>query len=457
MSNIAFDFLTESFLFREEYLANDFSSISDKELILELRKYREHVIQNFKSIVQEISHNHDVTNIAIETFKALPSEDKLKQLALYMNQIVVGDPLFKETEEKGNLHSTMSQFMGLNPGEELDKKRISNAAHYMRNATYLVASQFIKFLPVSLLNEAPQDLPIVYSENNFSDAFPRDLYEWFHKNARVHNIEKVAGSMRYDPSKPLSLGTTIHVDFGRECLSNGMIYQFVRSEVEKMNPNSYEVSFRQYIPDSISTSDFEAWVENSINRASIRVYNDIFNELSFAKQVNCMYLTESPFSAHLIKSAVPTKDPKTDIANLTMKLELPIFSQLPLNEIINIRCNYGEAFQNFRNMLAGKLITLRGINDPEELKRNLENVSYELSELQNHDIDKEYKKIIRSFGFDGLLLTGSLITSFCTGGLTMLGAAGAVAKSGMDYMKYLSEVKENDGFFLWKVNRAAKK
>lgn len=457
MSNIAFDFLTESLLFKEEYLANDFSLVSDNELISELRKYREHVIRNFKSIIQEISHSHDVTNIAIETFKELPSEDKLKQLALYMNQIIIGDPLFKETEEKGNLHSTMSQFMGLKAGEGLSKKRISDAARYMKNSTYLVASQFVKFLPVSLLNEAPHDLPIVYSENNFCNAFPRELYEWFHKNAQVHNIEKVDGYMRCDPSKPLSLGTTIHVDFGKECLSNGMIYQFVRSEVEKINPNSQEVSFRQYIPDSISPSDFNTWVENSINRASIKVYNNIFNELYFARQANCMYLTESPFSAHLIQSAVPTKDPKTDIANLTMELELPLFSQLPLNDIISIRCNYGEAFQNFRNMLAGKLTALRGITNPEELKRNLENVSYELSELQIHDINKEYKKIIRSFGFDGLLLTGSLITSFCTGGLTMLGAAGAVAKSGIDYMKYLSEVKENDGFFLWKVNRAAKK
>ena len=56
-----------------------------------------------------------------------------------MNQIVVGDPLFRETEEKGILHSTMSKFMGLNPGEELDKKQISNASYYMKNYTYLVA------------------------------------------------------------------------------------------------------------------------------------------------------------------------------------------------------------------------------------------------------------------------------------------------------------------------------
>ena len=67
MSNIAFDFLTESLLFREEYLANNFSLISDNELISELRKYREHIIQNFKNIIQEISHSHDITNIAIET------------------------------------------------------------------------------------------------------------------------------------------------------------------------------------------------------------------------------------------------------------------------------------------------------------------------------------------------------------------------------------------------------
>jgi len=457
MSNIAFDFLTESLLFCEEYLANDFSSISDKELISELRKYREYILQNFKSITQEISLYENSTNVAIETFGELPSEDKLKQLALYMNQIVIGDPLFKETEEKGNLHSTFGQFMGLKAGQELNKKRIANAVRYMKNYTYLVASEYIKFLPVSLLHEAPHDLPIVYSENNFCDAFPRELYEWFHKNVQVHNVEIADGYMRYDPSKPLSLGTTIHVDFGSESLTSGMIYQFVKSEVVKVNPITQEMTFRQYIPDSIRRDEFDAWVENSINRASIKVYNDIFSELYFARQVNCMYLTESSFKAHLIQSAVPTKDPKTDIANLTMKLDLPIFSQLSLNDIINIRCNYGEAFQNFRNMLAEKLLTLRGINNPEELKRSMENISYELSEIQIYNINKEYRKIIRSFGFDGLLLVGSLISSFCTGGLTLLGLAGAVAKSGVDYMKYLSEVKENNGFFLWKVNRISKK
>lgn len=456
MSNIAFNFLTESLLFRNDYIADHFSSVSERELILELRKYREHVIKNFNPILHELSHRNDATNIAIETFSNLPSEEKLKQLALYMNQILIGDPLFKETEEKGSFDKTMSDFMKINPGEELDRKRISRAAHYMKSNAFLVASQFIKFLPVRLLNEAPKNLPILYSENNFRDAFPPELYNWFHKNARVHNIEKVDGSMRYDISKPLQLGTTIHVDFGPECFSTGMIYQFVRSEIDKMNKDSAEVRFKQYIPDSISTNDFKEWVEHSINRASIRVYNDIFNELSFANQANCMYLTESTFSAQLLKSAVPSQGPKTDIANLSLKLELPLFSQLSLNEIINIRCNYGESFENFRKMLASKLIVLRGIQDPNELKLNLDNISYELEELQKHDIDKEYKKIIRSFGIDGMVLTGSLIASFCTGGLSMLGAAGAVAKSGLDYTRYLSEVKENDGFFLWKVNRAAK-
>lgn len=65
----------------------------------------------------------------------------------------------------------------------------------------------------------------------------------------------------------------------------------------------------------------------------------------------------------------------------------------------------------------------------------------------------EYRKILRSLAVSGIVLTGSLVTSFFTGGLTLIGAAGALAKGGVDYIKYLNDFKENNSYFLWKLSK----
>lgn len=169
-----------------------------------------------------------------------------------------------------------------------------------------------------------------------------------------------------------------------------------------------------------------------------------------------MYLAKTQFTADLLALSQPNKDIATDLANLSMQITLPLFDKLSLEEIIYIRSNEGEAFHNFRTALNTKLLDLRTIPDADELRVKLENASYELNELQVREVNKEYRKILRNLGIDMMMLTGSLLTSFSTGGLTLFGAAGAVAKGAIDYNKYLSEVKENNGYFLWKLNNVAR-
>ncbi len=317
----------------------------------------------------------------------------------------------------------------------------------------LVANQFVKFFPVSLLHEPPKNLPIFYSENNYSDALPPEIFKFFHTKARVSNIDRIDGSMCYGEDKLLRLGTTIHVGFDGDHIKNGMIYQFVNSEITGIDEKTQKCTFRQYIPDTIDEPTFRAWVSQSINRAALRTFKETYDELILSKQVDCMYLAKSQFTADLLGISIPQKDIRTDLANLSMQINLPLFDAVSLDDIISIRCNNGEAFHNFRAELNSKLLDLRTITDPNELKIRLENVSYELNEIQVNNVKKEYHKILRILGIDISAFTGSLVTSFFTGGLTLIGAAGATVKGAIDYAKYLSEVKENSGYFLWKLSK----
>ena len=142
---------------------------------------------------------------------------------------------------------------------------------------------------------------------------------------------------------------------------------------------------------------------------------------------------------------------------MALQLDLPVLNQLPITDILNIRNNYGEAFHNFRNELNSKLLSLDSIDNVESFRRQLDTISYELNNLQVKEVEKEYRKISRTLKLDALALTGSLIASFATGGITAVGAAGAFVKGISDIGKYYTDVHEHNGLFLWKLNNQAKK
>lgn len=457
MSNRAYDFLTESFLFRENDIADNFSKYNDDLLVNELTKYRNCIEGNLQVINEEIISNKNYLNTSIESFGNLPSEEMLKQLALYVDTVVFEDPLIKYSEVKSNFREPMNKLLGFTELGNLDRDQLVTELKYLKNNADLVAKKYLKLYPISLMHEAPKNIPLYYSENNFSDSLPPEIMKFFHERAKISNIERLNGKLSYNPNKPLRVGTTIYVSFDEAELHQAMMYQFMTSEVIEIKDGSNEFTSRYYIPDHISKDEFINWVNHSINRAAIHVFEDTQKELYLAKSMNCTYLAQSRLTSDLLNVSYGKNDVKSDLANLSMLIDLPICRELSLKEIVKIRYEHGEAFYNFRNALNTKLIEARGINEPSKLKERVDEISFELDQIYVHNLKKEYKKIIKSIGIDALFLTGSLLTSFHLGNLTLLGAAGATYKGFNDYSKYLTEVKQNDAYFLWKLKQSCKR
>ena len=65
----------------------------------------------------------------------------------------------------------------------------------------------------------------------------------------------------------------------------------------------------------------------------------------------------------------------------------------------------------FRSLNLG-LLNSRGLTDRDKLKKEVENMSYELDQIQVNEGNKEYRKTIRTLGLSGIILTGSLVVSF---------------------------------------------
>lgn len=457
MSTKCISFLMNSFLYLSDAVESHYSKYQDNEIVSELQKYREYVLENAENIQGEIKHTHDKLNISIESFNTLPTEDIYKQLVLYMDQVVIPDPLFELTEVKSSFNDTVGEYMGLQKGSNFERQKLVDAINYIKCISPLIEAGFVVMQPISLLHEAPKKIGINYSTTYFSDVIPAPILDFYRSIAKVYNLEKCKNGLQMDLHKPLVLGTQIYVDFPCDISSNGCIYQYMLQEVVEYDENTKKALLRMYIPDTIDAPTFNTWVNQSINQAANHHFKEKYSELVLARKSGCMYLTRSPLTAKVLQMAIEKPSKDAELSTMALQLDLPVLDQLPITDVLNIRNNYGEAFHNFRNELNSKLLSLDSVDDADVFRRQLDSISYELNNLQVKEVEKEYRKITRTLKLDALALTGSLIASFATGGITAVGAAGAFVKGVSDIGKYYTDVHEHNGLFLWKLNNQAKK
>lgn len=166
--------------------------------------------------------------------------------------------------------------------------------------------------------------------------------------------------------------------------------------------------------------------------------------------------SQSSLTTNILGIAIEKPSIDSELASMAINMELPVTSQIPLSDLLSIRQSYGESFYNFRTELNSKLLSVDTLSDRETISRTLDKISYELNNIQVKEVEKEYRKITKDLKLDALALSGSLVASFATGGITAVGAA-AFVKGASDIGKYFTEVNENNGFFLWKLNKRASK
>lgn len=301
---------------------------------------------------------------------------------------------------------------------------------------------------MSYVHEPPKYPPLCYSNNYFNDVLPSPLMDWFRKHAIVSNLTKSSNGWICKYGEELKPGSAIIIDFDKCDTRKFGIYFLFESKVIKYDDASKYVESVQTLPDSIPSSKyFNAWVYQSI-------YNNVFDELYNSSCIGSTYLTKSPFISELINKDISHKNTfESDIANLALKLDLPIINNSSIEKIMYVRNNDGEAFKNFRVELRRQLKTLRQINDTVSLKYALENVTQELNEVQVNQVNIKFNQIRRSIFADAGAFLASLASTLQTNGFSLLFAATSLAKGFKDYSTYISTVKENPGYFLWRLKK----
>ena len=447
MGSIVYDFLTESFLFQEEFLNDNFKSFTENEIKNELRSYREFILKNIEAIENEISSHKSELKVLSGVQKM--SLENLKQSALYIEQYILYDPLFPFTHEESESSKVLKEYH--NVEDEFDIEGLVTTLKYLKSISFLVANDYVKILPISYLHEPADKVPMLYSDNLFSDVLPKNILEFFHKNVKVQSM-KMEGNLLALENK-LYPCRQIFVSFPKDKLIYSNFYSLFESKVNKVNDETRTIYSIQYLPETPPDKEqFEYWVVQSINQAAKHVYDEIFTDNIMSARYDASYMASNKFAFDLMRQSLETKQTLQDhSANLLMNFDLPFIDNINFDTLLEIRKNDGEAFNNFRINLDKHLRELRATEDITLLEKQFENAIHEITEVQLNDVNLKINHLKKQMKIDTGIMLGGLISAIQTSGFSLLASAIALAKGYKDWNEYYEKVKNHPAYFLWKV------
>jgi hypothetical protein len=449
MGHTAFDFLTNSFLFNDESIKDYYKDYSNSQIENELHKYRDHCLTNYKHALNEI----DQSKSSLKVFSSLqkPNIELLTQTALYLDQFVIYDPLFKFTESQSQFGQVSSKYLGYQESK-LEKTDLANNAKYLKSLTPMVASDFIKILPLSYHFEAPENPPLTFTKNFNNDILPENILNYFWEHADVKSMKKVEGGWLITDELFPCRG--IHIEFN-ELKGQSSVFHLLETKIDEYDEKSRIVKFHQTLPDSPPTiENFNSWVTQSVNSTAKHIFDRIYVENFIASKIGSTYLCDNIFTSNLLRREFKMEtDIQTFTANELINIELPFLSKISIDKLMEIRKFEADVFTNFRFELERNFRELRNLNEPNEIKIRKENILHELNDVQGGKISKTLKEINRKKIIDAVLLLGGLIAASQTGGFSLLASAVALGKGYKDFKEYSEKVKENPSYLLWTIQK----
>ncbi|MBK1990164.1 hypothetical protein A0J48_021990 [Sphaerospermopsis aphanizomenoides BCCUSP55] len=453
MGSQTFDFLTESFLFRDDFINDNFRTISEQEILQELDKYREFCLSKKSEIEEEVIKN--TSNLNMLSGMEMPDLSLLKQSAFYVNQYIINDPIFSLGYRENEFTTAFKSSLGIIE-EPLDRSTLSQVVSYVKQLTPMVSADYVKFLPINSFLEPPEQLPLLYSENLFSDILPQPLLDFFYNNTNIKSVERLPNYPQALRLNELQLCREIMISFNNHT-DSGYFYVLYEPDFELLDQESGKFEAHMILPDEPPDIDFfRNWVTQSFNSSCKQIYDELFLKNVIASNYRASYLAESQFVFDLLSQFFPTKNNiPINTANIVLNMKLPFLENVDIAKIMEIRMNYGEEFQNFRVHLEKQFKDLRLVKDPQELKIKVENALHELTEVQIHAITQKMRQMRKTSLFvDGLILSGSLLAAIQTGEWSIAGLSAVlatVARGVKPFIDYENQIKQNPAFFLWKV------
>lgn len=365
MSNICFDFLSDSMLFRDA--EQGYKSRSIDELDKELNRYREYVVANQQEIDNEILRN-DVNIIQeLEKNPKLPTQEELLQGSLFLDTYVISDPVYNFDLTIEKYSNVARQSMGVAPKSEDElKNELAKYANYMKSLTEGVRCDtgYVKFYPLAQKLRPTSDF--LFNLPDLSvDGIDKNVFDWFLKKIEVLNIDQ---SNRLD--KQMKISNKIALRFKGDSSSVAMA-QYQKFNLIKIDGNRVTFSLEnQYLP---TKEEYDNWT----NQEKIKNIKDKINFLLYRNSINEKFNSPIILSSMFEKEFFETNfsDLKSDnLYKLGFDLNFAGLKNIDFSTAMSIRRRAKDSFKVFQEEIQKDSIALSCAKDKKEYTEALDGV-----------------------------------------------------------------------------------
>lgn len=448
MGSVAFEFLTESLLFDDSLLNDSYAGVGEAELNAELGRYREHIISNIGVLVNEIVENK--SSLKVFTGQHHLPMRRLIQSALYMDQVVLPDPVFPFTRRASQSDISLGRVLGLSGERTIDRPLLARCVSELKSLTPMVACDYVKIFPVSYYRESNDTIPLIYSKTGFSDVLPDEIMTKYRDRADVRSLRKDSGRLIVDES--LRIGRDICIHFRDDNPDNIMAYSLFNPTSTVVDDEKMRIQVEmEQSNESLEVGHFQDWVNQSINQFARVHFSQVMEILSFSKAFGTSYLTSSEFIHSLLGEHDANESIRDYTTNSVLNLDLPYLENVSTENLMSVRSREGDAFQSFRSMLERELGKLRSETDPHSLSVKIESAMHELSVAKTALIDQKIKQLRKTLLADSVVAVGGLAATVVTSGSSIAATFAALANGVHSYYDFRQECRENPSYFLWRA------
>ena len=389
------------------------------------------------------------------TFNSINAE-KVKQFALYADQLVIDDPL---VDCHPDLQSS-ARFEVLTGKQERRTQTIINAIEMLVEIRDLVRDGYVKLFPKAMFTD--KTAPVYYRElgNNLRTAA---MEEYARTGMDVTRLilnrdmgMTVTGEALDQPTRSI---TVSFADDGKHSAPHPWFFVPVKTGVNTfLNEEKREIAHRispEDLQEPLDEKTFQAWVSDCRERTVLWRVGDGFDHAALADAFGSHFVAQSPATWELMRMLYQNNRLRSDqaqVSSVMSELNLPFLAHVGGREIAALRRNE-EAFENFRRVMrefARSVTALPGTRD----------FSKQVSELQSDKIDAELDKlnqqarrIVEKMGVNALLVGATLTATAATGQFAWLPAILTALPNALSVSQDREQMSKNSLFFLWKLSR----
>lgn len=388
MSNICFDFLSDSMLFHEA--EQGYKSRSIDELDKELNRYREYVAANQQEIDNEILRN-DVNIIQeLEKNPKLPTLEELLQGCLFLDTYVINDPVYNFDLTIEKYSNIARQCMGMTPKSDNElKNELAKYANYMKSLTDGVRCDtgYVKFYPFAKKLRPTSDYLFNIPDLSI-DGIDKNVFLWFLAKMEIFNIDQYN---RID--KQMKLSNKIALRF-KDDSSSLMVIQYQKINPVKIDGDSGIISLEyKYIP---TKEEYDNWVNQEITKTIKDKIDFLLYRNTISEKFNSPIILSSLFEKEFFETNF-SGIKSSNLYKLGFDLDFTGLKNMDFNTAMSIRRNAKDSFKKFQEEIQKDSIFLSCAKDKKEYSEALDGIKQKyLNGIENVKSTLEVSKDIVS-------------------------------------------------------------